>query len=342
MTEAIPGTEAWLAQVSEEIIDPQRVIIDPHHHLWQSRHFGDYLLEDLWRDTASGHRIEKTVFIECRAFYNKDAAPHLQSLGETSAITVIAKQSLASGVNRAQIAGIVGHVDLCLAEESEDLLRETLASHCTASDGLLKGIRHSGAYDKNSDNFFIRPRAPAYLYGKESFRRGLKILAELGLSYDTWHYHHQNEDYCELAQANPECTMILDHFGSPLGVGIYAGCRDEIFQQWKDDIRAIAKCPNVYAKLGGLAMPDNGFGWHKNSRPPSSDEFVSRQKRYYLHTIECFGPERCMFESNFPVDRLSVSYQVVWNSFKKMVQDFSEAEKHAMFYGTASRVYRLA
>ncbi len=136
--------------------------------------------------------------------------------------------------------------------------------------------------------------------------------------------------------------MILDHFGSPLGVGIYAGCRDEIFQKWKQDIRDIAKCPNVYAKLGGLAMPDNGFGWDSRATPPDSDEFVAKQKRYYLHTIECFGPKRCMFESNFPVDRLSLSYHVLWNGLKKIVQDFSEEDKHAMFYGTAAKVYKLA
>ena len=135
--------------------------------------------------------------------------------------------------------------------------------------------------------------------------------------------------------------MILDHFGTPLGVGAYAGRQDEIFAQWREDIAAIAQCPNVVAKLGGMAMPDNGFGWDQRERPPSSDEFVSAQWPYYMHTIECFGPQRCMFESNFPVDRLSVSYQVLWNAFKKLVADFSEEEKHAMFYGTAERVYRL-
>ncbi len=135
--------------------------------------------------------------------------------------------------------------------------------------------------------------------------------------------------------------MILDHFGTPLGVDVYAGCRDVIFQQWKEDIREISRCPNVYAKLGGMAMPDNGFGWHLRDLPPDSDEFVRSQKAYYLHTIECFGPDRCMFESNFPMDRYSISYQVLWNGFKKMVADFTEQEKHALFYGTAEKVYRL-
>ena len=166
-------------------------------------------------------------------------------------------------------------------------------------------------------------------------------LGELGYTYDTWHFFHQNRDYLALARAVPETTMILDHFGTPLGVGRYAGKQQEIFPRWKEDIAAIAECPNVIAKLGGLAMPDNGFGWDSRELPPTSGEFVEAQKRYYLHTIDCFGPSRCMFESNFPVDKMSISYHVMWNGMKKIVHDFSEDEKQEMFYGTAARAYRL-
>jgi predicted TIM-barrel fold metal-dependent hydrolase len=341
MNELQPGTQAWLDQVTEDIIDPERPIIDPHHHLWK-RGFGfDYMLDELWQDTGSGHNIEKTVFIECHAFYNRDLPEHLKSTGETKAVAEIAKLSQDGAKGQATIAGIIPFVNLSLAGESEDLLKEAIALHQQQSNGLLRGFRHSGAYDKNSDKFFISPRNPSYLYGQEPFRKGLRILAEHGLTYDTWHYHPQNQDFYDLAQAVPQCTMVLDHFGTPLGVGPYAGCRDEIFQQWQQDIKDISRCENVYAKLGGLAMPDNGFGWNQASMPPDSDEFVAKQRRYYLHTIECFGPERCMFESNFPVDRFSLSYPVVWNGFKKMVADFSEEDKHAMFYGTAEKVYKL-
>ena len=110
---------------------------------------------------------------------------------------------------------------------------------------------------------------------------------------------------------------------------------------WKKDIAELAKCENVYAKIGGMAMPNNGFGWHLRAVPPTSDEFVNAQEKYYLHAIECFGPNRCMFESNFPVDGLSISYHVVWNGFKKIVADFSEEEKDMMFSSTATRVYNL-
>jgi predicted TIM-barrel fold metal-dependent hydrolase len=169
----------------------------------------------------------------------------------------------------------------------------------------------------------------------------MKVLGRLGLTYDTWHYHHQNQDFADLARAVPETTMILDHFGTPLGVGPYKDKREEIFIEWKKDMAEIAKCENVIAKLGGLAMPDNGFGWNTRDIPPTSDEFIEAQRRYYMHTLECFGPERCMFESNFPVDKRSLSYHVVYNAFKKMVADFSEDDKDTLFRGTAERIYRL-
>ncbi len=335
------GSDSWLAQVQEEILEPERPIIDPHHHLWKKRFNRDYLLAELWRDTGSGHNIVKTLFMECRAFYRREGPDHLLSVGETEFIANLARQSREDPQKQAYIAGIVAHTDLTLAGTSEQLLLEALDQHRQASGGLLRGIRHSAARDRRPEDLFIAGSAPPYLHGKESFRRGLRIIAEQGLTYDTWHYHHQNLDFLDLARAVPECTMILDHFGTPLGVGIYKHCKDEIFQEWKQEIAEIAKCSNVFAKLGGLAMPDNGFGWHLAERPPSSDEFIKVQKKYYMHAIECFGPERCMFESNFPVDRLSINYHVLFNAYKKMVSDFNEDEKQAMFYDTAEKVYSL-
>ena len=341
MSDIEPGSDQWRAQIKEEIIDPDRAIIDPHHHLWKKRFNRDYLLPELWADTGSGHNVVKTVFMECRAFYRRDGAEHLKSVGETEFIAKLAAESRADTENKARISGIVAHCDLTLGGDSTELLLEALEQHRSAGDGLLRGIRHSAARDRRPEDLLIVSAAPPYLHGKESFRKGLRIIADQSLTYDTWHYHHQNLDFLDLARAVPECTMILDHFGTPLGVGIYKHCADEIFGEWKQEIAEIARCPNVYAKLGGLAMPDNGFGWHLQDSPPSSDEFIKAQQKYYMHAIECFGPERCMFESNFPVDRLSINYHVLFNAYKKMVADFSEPEKHAMFYGTAEKVYSL-
>ncbi len=178
-------------------------------------------------------------------------------------------------------------------------------------------------------------------FADPAFRRGVARLGARGLTFDSWHYHHQNPDFAALARAVPDTVMVLDHFGTPLGVGTYAPQREEIFATWCDDIAEIARCENVVAKLGGLAMPDNGFAWHTADRPPTSDELVAAHARYYLHAIECFGPDRCMFESNFPIDRFSLSYRVLWNGLKKIAAPFSPAERDAMFFGTAARVYRL-
>lgn len=335
-----PGSDAWLDQVREEIIDPERPIIDPHHHLWKKRFGRDYLLPELWADTGSGHNIRKTMFMECRAFYLREGPEYLQPTGETRYIGELAQQSSESP-DQPEVAGIIAHVDLTLAGEHEDQLREVLKVHSDNCKGRLRGIRHAGARDKYPEALLIPGRAPPYLYGKESFRKGLRILNELGLTYDTWHYHHQNLDFIDLARDLPECTLILDHFGTPLGVGNYRGCRDEIYREWRQEMAELACCDNVYVKLGGLAMPDNGYGWDKAERPPTSDEFVAAQEKWYLHMIDCFGPQRCMFESNFPVDRLSINYHVLWNGLKKIASRFNEDEKQALFYATAAKVYSL-
>lgn len=337
MADSIPGSPEWHAQVVEEIIDPDRVIVDPHHHLWSRANFNEYLLADLWKDTGSGHNIVKTVFVECHSSYRTEGPEHMKPLGETEFVAEIAEQSAQGAEKQARIAGIVAHADLTRG----DAVEEVLNAHEATGHNLFRGIRHAGAREESPAALMIAGSAAKDLYAREDFRQGMKVLGRMGLTYDTWHYHHQNKAFAELAGAVPDTIMILDHFGTPLGVGQYEGKREEIFEQWKKDISDIARCANVVAKLGGLAMPDNGFGWHQRAIPPASDEFVAAQKRYYLHTIECFGPDRCMFESNFPVDKLSISYHVLWNGLKKIVLDFSEDEKNAMFNGTASRVYRL-
>ncbi|MDP6965189.1 MAG: amidohydrolase family protein, partial [Acidimicrobiales bacterium] len=235
------------------------------------------------------------------------------------------------------IAGIVAHADLTLGSSVE----EVLEAHEVAGRGLFRGIRHALAHSKHPEHMTIVGRSPAGLYENENFQEGVRTLGRLGFTYESWHYHYQNKEFLEVAASAPETTIILDHFGTPLGVGPYENKREEIFEQWCKDITEISTLPNVYAKLGGLSMPDNGFNWHLEDRPPTSDQLVEAQKRYYEHTIECFGPDRCMFESNFPVDRLSISYHVLYNAFKKMVSHFSDSEKLEMFHGTASRVYNL-
>lgn len=331
-----PRTEEWYASVVEDIIDPARPIIDSHHHLWSvETMFGIYELPALWADTQSGHNVQKTVFIDCHSNYRKEGPSQLKPIGETEYVAQVAADS-AADPERATIAAIVSHANMELGEEVEAVL----AAHEAAGNGLFRGIRHAAAYD-NTKSLWNSGRPTPGPYAKPEFRAGVKKLGELGYTFDAWHFFHQNQDFTELARAVPETTMILDHFGTPLGVGAYADKTEEIFSQWQVDIEELAKCENVVAKLGGLAMPDNGFGWDKRDTPPTSDEFVAAQERYFKHTIDCFGPRRCMFESNFPVDKLSISYHVMWNGMKKIAASYSQDEQHDMFYGTAERVYRL-
>lgn len=330
-----PGTAEWLAQVEEPIVDPDRLIVDPHHHLWRDE--GDvYVLDQLWADTGSGHRIVKTVFVECGAEYLSDGPEHLRCTGETEFVTAIAAESRKGP--GPEIAGIVAFANLT----SGALLPETLDRHEKIAGDLFCGIRHCAANAKHPECLSIPGKAPEGLMADSAFREGAAILGHRNIPFDSWHYHYQNREFLDLARAVPQTLFVLDHFGTPLGVGPYANERDEMFRQWKEDIADIAKCENVVAKLGGLAMPDNGFGWDKAAVPARSDELVEAHRTYYLHTIDCFGTDRCMLESNFPVDKRSVSYAVLYNAMKKMVADFSDSEKDAMFAGNAERVYGLS
>ncbi len=325
----------WLDQVIEEVVEPDRRIVDPHHHLWRRPKTYNYLLGDLWLDTGSGHRIEKTVFVEANAGYRDYGPEHLRCVGETEFVVRMAEESEHGGPGRAVISGIVGHADLMLGERVEEILTE----HIDAAGGRFRGIRHIAARDPELAGAARWAKEDLYL--NENYRQGSKVLGSLGLTQDCWHLHPQNPSFVKMARAVPETTFILNHFGTPVGVGPYKGHREEIFDKWRGDITEIAKCPNVFVKLGGLAMPINGFGWNERQTPPTSDEMVEAQRGYYVHAIEAFRPERCMFESNFPVEKVSVSYPVLWNVFKKIVADFSEDEKDALFYGTAARVYRI-
>ncbi len=330
-----PGSQEWLDQVVEDVIDPDQRIVDPHHHLWPEGGALPYGLDALQSDTGAGHHVVATMFVECGAGYVTDGPDHLRPVGETAFVASAAKES-ATRDGQAEIRGIVSHADLAHPD-----LGEILDAHTAVGGERFKGIRQSIARDEEPAALTIPGMAPVGLSRDPDFRRGLAMLGERGLIYDSWHYHHQNREFAELAKAVPGTTMVLDHFGTPLGVGRFQGKLDEVFEQWTDDIAAVAANPNVVAKLGGLAMPDNGYGWHQRDRPATSDEVVEAHARWYHRTIECFGPERCMLESNFPVDRFSVSYRLLWNALKKIVSSYRAEERDQMFFATAERVYGL-
>lgn len=328
---------AWLERRREEILEPDLPICDPHHHLWDFP-TNRYLLPELLADTGSGHRIERTVFIECTAFYRADGPEALRVTGETEFVNGAAAMAASGryGATRA-CAGIVGYADLTRGAAAE----EVLAAHVAAGNGRFRGIRHAAGWDASPDVQNSHTQPPAELYRRSDFRAGFAKLRQFGLSFDVWLYHPQLADVADLADAFPDQPMVLDHVGGPLGIGPYEGRRDEIFPRWRQSIRELARRPNVSVKLGGLGMKICGFAFHKRPEPPSSEELAALWRPYVETCIEAFGAERAMFESNFPVDKVSCSYAVLWNAFKRLAQGASAAEKAALFRGTAMRFYRL-
>jgi L-fuconolactonase len=330
--------EARLAKVIEAALEPELAIVDPHHHLWD--HPGSrYMLDEIIRDTASGHRVLATVFVECMSMYRADGPAAMRPVGETEFVNGIAAQSASGQYGETRVAaGIVGFADLTLG----DAVAPVLEAHIAAAPARFRGIRHAGGFDASPEIRNSHTNPPPDLYESARFREGFGRLSKLGLSFEAWQYHPQMPAVTALARAFPATTIVLNHFGGPLGIGPYEGRRAEILGQWKKDIADLARCPNVVVKLGGINMPVNGFGWHRKPLPPTSDELVAATRDYYLHAIDQFGPRRCMFESNFPVDRVSCSYAVLWNAFKKIAAGFTRDEKTRMFQHTASEVYRLS
>ena len=333
----MPINTEWLAQVTEATLEPELKICDPHHHLWD--HPGSrYLLEDLLEDTGSGHNIVATVFVECLSAYNNDTIAALAPVGETEFVQAVAAASSADGNSPTQVAAaIVSFADLLLGAEVDAVL----AAHRAASPHRLRGIRHACSWDASDEVRNSHTNPPPQLYLDKKFRQGFAQLANHDLTFDTWLYHTQLDELLSLARAFPKQPIVLDHVGGPLGIGPYQGRRSEIFAVWKDRISQLALCENIVVKLGGLAMAINGFEWSKRELPPSSLELAEASSPYILHCIEQFGVDRCMFESNFPVDKVSCSYNLLWNSFKRITSSFSADEKNALFHGTAVNFYSI-
>ena len=334
--------DSWLALTEEEAIEPEMPILDPHHHFWE-RPDDVYLLENLLGDTGSGHRVNQTVFVECRSMYRTDGPPELRSVGEVEFVEGIASanvlrqaQDESRGSATTVAAGIVGYADLMLGDAVAPLL-EALAE---AGKGRFRGIRCTAAWDASPEVSVARANSPGML-ADASFRRGLACLERMGLSFDCIVYHPQLPEVADMARAFPDLTIILNHVGRPLGIGPYAGRREELMPEWRRGIDAVAEFPNVVVKVGGLGNPVSGFDWHQRPFPPGSREIAASGAPYYLYCIEKFGADRCMFESNFPVDKQSCSYTVCWNAFKRLAQDFSPTEQANLFHNTAARAYRL-
>jgi predicted TIM-barrel fold metal-dependent hydrolase len=341
-TAAAPA--GWLAQQArEDILRPDLPIVDPHHHLW-NRGGHRYLLDELLTDTGSGHRVEATVFVECMAYYRAGGADGFKPVGETEFVNGVAAMADSAEALRAAhqpptkaCAGIVGFADLMRGAAVQTVLE----AHLQAGGGRFRGIRHAAAWDASPKVRNSHTHPCEHLYAQPAFREGFARLAPLGLSFEAWQFHTQLADVLDLARAFPATTIVLNHVGGPLGIGPYAGRHDEVFARWRPMVQALAGCPNVVVKLGGLGMRIGPFDFHARPTPPSSIELAAAWRPWIETCIEAFGAERCMFESNFPVDQASSGYAVLWNAFKRLAEGASATERAALFSGTARRVYRL-
>jgi L-fuconolactonase len=309
----------------EQVLEPDLAICDPHHHLWS--HPGDrYLMEELRADIGSGHRVERTVFVECRSAYRADGPGHMAPVGETDFVVAADPGG--------PIAGIVGFADL-----RDPAIGDVLAAHIEAGRGRFRGIRHISAWDPSLEATIDLVVSPPGLLGDPAFRSGFAALGRAGLGFDAWLYHPQLPELTALARAHPDVPIVLDHLGGPLGTGRYR--RADVRPSWRAAMADVAACPNVTLKLGGIGMPIFGADWHDRPGGATSEEIASAWGDDIRWCIEAFGADRCMFESNFPVDKVSCSYRNLWNAFKRMAAGASPSEKAALFAGTAVRTYRL-
>ncbi|MFE0754270.1 amidohydrolase family protein [Inquilinus sp. NPDC058860] len=331
----LPVRADWLALEPEAALEPDLAIIDAHHHLWD-RPGWRFLMDDYLSEIAgSGHRIIASVFMQCQTGYDEGLAPHLRPISESAYVAEQAGRLAETAP--ALCAGIVGHADLRLGAAVE----EVLLAHIEKGRGRFRGIRHITAW--NADGTLMNPLSagPPGLLEDATFREGFARLAPLGLGFDAWLFQPQLGELTALARDFPETTIVLDHLGGILGIGAYAGWRHELFRSWSRSIRELAACPNVVAKIGGLGMRINGFDFEKEPMPPGSTRLAEAWRPYIETAIETFGPARCMFESNAPVDRGSYTFTAGWNAFKRLTESMDPEDRMQLFAGTARRVYRV-
>jgi L-fuconolactonase len=332
--------DAWRAKIVEPAIDPDFPIIDAHHHLWPEApvpHMEAYGVTALTADkVTSGHNVVKTVFVEAFTRYRDSGPPSLRPVGETEFVDAVGREADRQGGRAAGLcAAIVAHADMMLGDAIEDVL----IAHRQASPDRLRGIRHLIAHDQDYPG--VLPSQPGTMQNAE-FRAAFARLAPNGLSFDVWLMHPQLGDLAELAAAFPETTIILDHVGSPMGIGRYANGGANGFDEWRRAMTLVAAQRNVMLKLGALNMEFTGLGVPLgDSRPWDSEQMARAQRTHLLTAIDIFGPSRCMFESNFPVDRMATSATVLWNCFKRVATGYSAAERADLFAGSAARIYRI-
>ena len=334
-----PTGNDWLALTTEETLEPEIAICDPHHHFWVHRpepaDYQQYLLPDLAGDVNSGHNVHSTVFIEVRCEYRTDGPDEMKPVGEVEYVQTIADASASGshGPTKAA-AAIIGHADLKLGEG----VRPVLEAMQGASPNRFRGVRHSVGWDESRE---LANREIKGVLGTDGYRAGAKVLAGMGLILENSLYFHQAPELADFARALPELTIVLNHIGGLVRVGPYANRDEYVLPEWRKGIELMAKAPNIVLKLGGVGQTRFAYGWDERETPVGSEELAETLGPLMNHCIEQFGPERCMFESNYPVDKISYSYNVLFNAFKRLSKSYSATDRANLFHGTAARVYNI-
>ena len=333
------GGNDWLALTEEATLEPEIPICDPHHHFWDFRSeripYQRYLLHELAADVNAGHNVRSTAFIEARSMYRPDGPVEFRPVGEVEFVQGLAAASATGlyGPCRAA-AAIVGHADLKLGDRVEAVLQALQA----ASPNRFRGIRHTVTWDRHPE---VGNREKEGVLATAEYRAGARVLARMGLSLDTGVVFPQLPELADFAKALPDLTIILNHLGGLNRTGPYSNRDDEVLPEWRRGIAVVAQCRNVHLKLGGIGMPRLGFDWHTREKPIGAEELAASMAPIMTYCIEQFGPNRCMFESNFPVDKVSFSHHVFFNACKRFSKNYSATEHAALFHDTAARAYRI-
>ena len=326
----------WLSLRNEEAFDPLIRIVDPHHHLW-NRGGSRYLADELREDALLTHNITNTVFVECKASYDRQAPKEFQPIGETRFVAAEAKKLAALG--GPTISGIVSFADLSLGRAVTDILE----THDSESSGLFRGVRHATAWSDDPNISISHTKPTKELMKEKSFHEGVSVLGEFGYTFDAWLYFDQLSELVDLARSCPEVQIVLNHLGAPLAIGDWEKRYKEVDEIWKSQMIRLSNCENVALKIGGIGM-DNYFktGWSALSEPPDSKTVADFWKDRIHWCIDLFTPKRCMFESNFPVDRQALTYSVLWNSFQRIAENYEKHEKEFLFSRTACEIYKIS
>ncbi len=318
-------------------VEPSLSVIDSHHHLWIKK--GQrYLMGEFEADVAAcGHDVVASIFAECNAEYRSSGPPEMQPVGEAEFVRIEADKSAAGPMaNKRLCTAFIGAADLSIGAAVDEVLQAL----DEASAGRFRGIRCAVYWDPDlSLNLGLRPYAAKGVLLDKTFRQGFRKLADRGLIYDAWQYEPQLPELCNLADAFPDTTIVVNHCGGPVGVNAYA--TDDRFGRWRRAISEVAQRPNTQMKLSGLAAKRIGLGLENRTTPATATELAAVWKPYVEACIEAFGAERCIWGSNYPVEASLCDYGTLIDAYKISAAACSDAEKRAIFSGNAARIYSL-